>query len=289
MNPALIAALLRYGVPAGMGLAKGIETYSQTGDLGKAATSGLFTGGATFGLGALGEAAAPRLAGMIFGRAPAANAAVTSLAGYSPSVAAAGSGTRAIENATKVLGTTLPGIFQTAGSPLASGLGNIASNFTPGILGPRSGRQGGGDGGGGGVGQTAKDTAGAVLGTFGQNDGGMTQPNLGAGTGLNPSDYLQGAWDLRNPIGAMQNTLALVNQMDRQRMNMANQYQNYMLQAGDTMKQRDLQRGAAAAALKTQLGTQQGLILNGQQQGAALAQQAIGDTGALARTTFNYF
>lgn len=291
MNPALIAALLRYGIPVGAGLAQGVKTFGETGDIGKAATSGLFTGGATFGLGALGEAVAPRLAGAIFRGAPAANTAVTGLAGYSPEVAqAAGqAGTRAAANASRVLGTALPGIFQTAGSPLASGLGSMAASATPGIFGPRTGQQGGGGGGGGGVGQTAKDVAGATFGARGASGGGMTQPELSAGTGLNPNQYLPGAWDINNPIGAMQATLGMVGQMDRQRMGLANQYQNYLLQASDVMKQRDLQRGAAAASLKTQLGTQQGLILNGQQQGAAMAQANIGETGALARTTFNYF
>lgn len=288
MNPALIAALLRYGIPVGAGLAQGVKTFGETGDIGKATTSGLFTGGATFGLGALGEAVAPRLAGAIFRSAPAANTAATGLAGYSPELAqvAGQAGTRAAANATKVLGTALPGIFQTAGSPLASGLGSMAASATPGIFGPRAGQQGGG---GGGVGQTAKDVAGATLGARGASGSGVTQPEMTAATGLNPNQYLPGAWDINNPIGAMQATLGMVGQMDRQRMGLANQYQNYLLQASDVMKQRDLQRGAAAASLKTQLGTQQGLILNGQQQGAAMAQQSIGEAGALARTTFNYF
>jgi hypothetical protein len=288
MNPAVIAALLRYGIPAAMGVGKGIETYQQTGDIGKAATSGLFTGGATLGLGALGEFAAPRLAGAIWGKIPNA-AGASGLATFSPELAQAGqAGARQMSNAvmgTKLLSNTLPGLTQALGSPLAGGLGNVAASMTPGVFGPRSGDSSGQ--GGSGFGRTAQDVTGAVLGAS-KKDSEMVQPQYTAGTGLNPDDYLQGAWGMNNPIGQMQATLGLVGQMDRQRMQLANQYQNFALQAGDTAKSRDLQRNAAMAALKTQLGTQQSLIVNGQQQGASMANQAIADTGALARTQFSY-
>jgi hypothetical protein len=286
MNPAVIAALLRYGIPAAMGIGKGVETYQQTGDIGKAATSGIFTGGATLGLGALGEFAAPRLAGAIWGKIPSAGGA-SGLAAFSPELAQAGqAGARQMANAAignKLLSNTLPGLTQALGSPIASGFGNIAANMTPGVFGPRSGDSSDK----GGLGQTVKDVTGATLGSRRDNSD-MAQPQYTANTGLDPNNYLTGAWDANNPIGAMQASLGLMGQMDRQRMQLANQYQNFMLQAGDTSKSRDLQRGAAMAALKTQLGTQQGLILNGQQQGAALAQQSIADAGALSRTQFNY-
>lgn len=101
-------------------------------------------------------------------------------------------------------------------------------------------------------------------------------------TGLNPLTAF-------GPLGGYQQALGLANQAAQQQALLANQAGNWQLQNTDVMRQRELQRGAAAAQLQTALGTQQGLILEGQKQGGALAQQALADAGALARTQFNYF
>lgn len=179
-------------------------------------------------------------------------------------------------------------LFAGAPGALASGVtgtaGNVARNFAG----------GGGQGGGGGNGpiNTVLGAGGAMYQGNQQQQfqqSGLTQPTYSANTGLNNDQYTMNAWQGANPLGMYQTALRLTNQMDQQRALLANQYGNWELQAGDTAKTRDMQRGAAAASLMTNLGTQQGLILEGQKQGAAMANQSIADAGALARTQFNYF
>ena len=102
------------------------------------------------------------------------------------------------------------------------------------------------------------------------------------------SGYAPGAFAQANPLGGTQGAINTAQQIQRNNMALANLQNNYINQTSETFRQRDLQRQAAMAGLKTQLGTQQGLILSGQQYGAELAKQALADTGALARTTFSY-
>jgi hypothetical protein len=117
---------------------------------------------------------------------------------------------------------------------------------------------------------------------------GLTQPTFQGQAAPNIDQDVQRGFSYVNPIGATQQSIAVGQELQRLAMQNANLEQNYNTQVSDTMKQRDLQRQAAMAGLKTQLGTQQSLILGGQQYGAQLANQALADTGAIARTTFLY-
>lgn len=288
---------------AGLGAALGgIQGYRQSGgDLGatlQSALGGGLTGGLTAGLGmgaqrmagqaiqsALAGGAGARIAPEVF-KASEAVGALRSGGGLSGARQALTQAGLQAPLAQQMQGLDVLGKFAPKAGGLAAGLALplVASPLIDAVGGTAAKAAGGLVEGVGGV---AKGVTGAALGS--RRDGSeMTQPQYTAGTGLDPNRYLMGAFDANNPIGAMQASLGLIGQMDRQRMQLANQYQNFALQAGDTAKSRDLQRNAAMAALKTQLGTQQSLIVNGQQQGASMANQAIADTGALARTQFSY-
>jgi hypothetical protein len=123
----------------------------------------------------------------------------------------------------------------------------------------------------------------------GQNPYAQGATYSGPAAPIDPTQTYLNAATAFNPLGGYQTALGLANQAAQQQALLANQEGNWQLQNSDVMRQRELQRGAASSALMTALGTQQGLILEGQKQGGAMAQQAISDAGALARTQFNYF
>jgi hypothetical protein len=123
----------------------------------------------------------------------------------------------------------------------------------------------------------------------GQNPYAQGATYSGSAAPIDPTQTYLNAATGYNPLGSYQTAMGLANQAAQQQALLANQAGNWQLQNADIVKQRDLQRGAASAALMTALGTQQGLILEGQKQGGAMANQAIADAGALARTQFNYF
>jgi len=152
---------------------------------------------------------------------------------------------------------------------------------------------GGGAQGGGGGGFI--NTAGGLIGTqqnWQRNEqlqkAGLNPWNPQGPAAPNIDPDIQRGFSYVNPLGSTQQSIAVSQELQRLALQNANLMQNYNTQTSDTMKQRDLQRQAAMASLKTQLGTQQGLMLGGQQYGAQLANQALADTGAIARTTYLY-
>ena len=265
--------LLALGLPALLGAAQGGARAAQAGQnplqvLGSAAIGG----GLGFGLGKFG-AAAGEMAGTAASGLPAAAEAGADAPGLM------GSAAHFISNLTPKTVSNAANIATQFGTQALLGNvpGAVASGVT-GAMGPVTRYAGGG--------------AGAILQNQQQQkfqQSGLQQPDFTGSTGLDQGQYTLDAWQEANPLGSLQSALRFANQMDMQRALLANQYNNYNLQASDTERGRELQRGAAAASLKTALGTQQGLILNGQQQGAAMAQNAISEAGALARTQFNYF
>jgi len=86
-----------------------------------------------------------------------------------------------------------------------------------------------------------------------------------------------------NPFGSYQNIIRYTDQMgDQQRKNMIKNIAA-IEPFTDRAKKRDFERNMAAARFRTQLGTQQGLTLQGQRGAQALAQQGMqGATQALA-------
>jgi hypothetical protein len=99
------------------------------------------------------------------------------------------------------------------------------------------------------------------------------------GTGFGPNMVF-------NPLGSYQNILRYTDQMgDQQIRNMVKGIaaaEPYT----DRAKKRDFERNMAAARFRTQLGTQQGLTLQGQKGAQALAQQGMG--GAMSALASNY-
>jgi len=99
------------------------------------------------------------------------------------------------------------------------------------------------------------------------------------GTGFGPNMVF-------NPLGSYQNILRYTDQMgDQQMRNMVKGIaaaEPYT----DRAKKRDFERNMAAARFRTQLGTQQGLTLQGQRGAQALAQQGMG--GAMSALGSNY-
>ena len=101
---------------------------------------------------------------------------------------------------------------------------------------------------------------------------------FGYGTGFGPGMF--------GPTSGYQATLGYTDQMnEQQRKNMiANiaAVEPYT----DRAKKRDFERNMAAARFRTQLGTQQGLTLQGQRGAQALAQQGM--QGAMSALGSNY-
>ena len=100
--------------------------------------------------------------------------------------------------------------------------------------------------------------------------------NFGYQTGFGPISMF-------NPLGDYQSILRYTDQMgDQQRKNMIKNIAA-IEPFTDRAKRRDFERNMAAARFRTQLGTQQGLTLQGQRGAQALAQQGMqGATQALA-------
>ena len=99
------------------------------------------------------------------------------------------------------------------------------------------------------------------------------------GTGFGPNMVF-------NPLGSYQNILRYQTQMgDQQRDQMV---KNLLAvePITDRAKSRDFERNMAAARFRTQLGTQQGLTLQGQMGAQALAQKGM--TGATQALASNY-
>ena len=102
---------------------------------------------------------------------------------------------------------------------------------------------------------------------------------FGYQTGFGPSMVF-------NPAGDYQNILRYQTQMgDQQRKNMIENIAA-IEPFTDRAKRRDFERNMAAARFRTQLGTQQGLTLQGQRGAQALAQQGM--QGATTALTSNY-
>ena len=196
-----------------------------------------------------------------------------------PSILAkAGQAGQAATYGTQALLGGLPG---QVGAGVTGTVGNVARGVT-----------GGGDSSGGGG---LINTAGGMIGTqqnWQRNEqlqkAGLTQPSFQGPAAPNIDPDIQRGFSYVNPVGSTQQAIAVSQELQRLALQNANLMQNYNTQVADTMKQRDSQRQAAMASLKTQLGTQQGLILGGQQYGAQLANQALADTGAIARQTYLY-
>jgi len=160
---------------------------------------------------------------------------------------------------------------------------------------PAAGGYGGGGGGQGGAGVPGGGPINTALGYGGlaQNYQQAEQYNKQGLKTWTPDSgavpqitQLPSAAQLFNPVGPYQGGRQFGLQLQRDQQGLMAQEGNWVLQNSDTEQQRQMQRSAALANLKTQLGTQQSLILNAQQQGAALAQQGLADVGAIARTNF---
>ena len=108
---------------------------------------------------------------------------------------------------------------------------------------------------------------------------GSATGGFGYQTGFGPSMVF-------NPAGDYQNILRYQTQMgDQQRRNMIENIAA-IEPFTDRAKRRDFERNMAAARFRTQLGTQQGLTLQGQRGAQALAQQGM--QGATTALTSNY-
>ena len=104
--------------------------------------------------------------------------------------------------------------------------------------------------------------------------------NFGYGTGFGP--FMQG------PTSGYQAIDRYTQQMGKtQRENMI---KNLLAiePITDRAKSRDFERNMAAARFRTQLGTQQGLTLQGQRGAQALAQQGMGAAGNALTSNYQY-
>ena len=112
-----------------------------------------------------------------------------------------------------------------------------------------------------------------ILESLGSPTGGF-----GYGTGFGPGMEL--------PLSGYQSILRYTDQMsDQQRKNMIKNIAA-VEPFTDRAKRRDFERNMAAARFRTQLGTQQGLTLQGQRGAQALAQQGM--SGAMSALGSNY-
>tara|TARA_R100001443_G_scaffold51899_1_gene63705 strand:- start:1976 stop:2422 length:447 start_codon:yes stop_codon:yes gene_type:complete len=89
-----------------------------------------------------------------------------------------------------------------------------------------------------------------------------------------------------NPLGSYQNILKYQDQMGDQQIGNMVKGITALEPFTDRAKRRDFERNMAAARFRTQLGTQQGLTLQGQRGAQALAQQGM--QGATSGLTSNY-
>ena len=105
--------------------------------------------------------------------------------------------------------------------------------------------------------------------------------NFGYQTGFGPISMF-------NPLGDYQSILRYTDQMsDRQRKQMIKNLAA-IEPFTDRAKRRDFERNMAAARFRTQLGTQQGLTLQGQRGAQALAQQGQQIAGQALTSNYQY-
>ena len=109
---------------------------------------------------------------------------------------------------------------------------------------------------------------------LGDPTGGFNQ-----GTGFGPISMF-------NPLGSYQNILRYQTQMGDQQRDQMIKNLLAIEPITDRAKARDFERNMAAARFRTQLGTQQGLTLQGQVGAQKLAQQGM--TGATTALASNY-
>ena len=104
--------------------------------------------------------------------------------------------------------------------------------------------------------------------------------NFGYGTGFGPGMF--------GPTSGYQSILGYQTQMGKQQRE--NMIKNLLAiePITDRAKSRDFERNMAAARYRTQLGTQQGLTLQGQRGAQALAQQGMGAAGNALTSNYQY-
>ena len=104
--------------------------------------------------------------------------------------------------------------------------------------------------------------------------------NFGYGTGFGPGMF--------GPTSGYQSILGYQTQMGKQQRE--NMIKNLLAiePITDRAKSRDFERNMAAARFRTQLGTQQGLTLQGQKGAQALAQQGMGAAGQALTSNYQY-
>ncbi len=266
MLPALLGAgrfamqALPY-VTAAMGAAPGLRE----GDLGKAALGGglgYFGGGlGSKGIKSVTEKAAGRFAVPMTGPAGAAFAGTQT-----------GQLMSTLGNAAKI-GIPLAGAA--AAVPLIGGLAGAASGPAASVA--------------GGAGKAALGAAGlGRTATFNPEEmGAGPQYQTGAVPQISQYGY-PGLIEQQNPLGPWQANLQYQKQLQDINNQNIRSLANYQLQASDAVKQRDMQRNAAAAQLSTLLATQSQMQLQGQQIAGAQAGQALANIGQIAGTQYRY-
>ena len=91
-----------------------------------------------------------------------------------------------------------------------------------------------------------------------------------------------------NPLGSYQNILRYQDQMSDQQREALSGNLAAIEPFTDRAKRRDFERNMAAARFRTQLGTQQGLTLQGQMGAQALAQDAQRAAGSALASNYQY-
>ena len=150
----------------------------------------------------------------------------------------------------------------------------------------------------GGIPLVAKILAALGIGTFAANemkksaqnrafakamyDQGLGSPTggFGYGTGFGPGMF--------GPTSGYQALIGYTNQMSDAQRNQMIKNLNAIEPFTDRAKRRDFERNMAAARFRTQLGTQQGLTLQGQRGAQALAQQGMGAAGNALTSNYQY-
>lgn len=266
MVPALLTAgrfamqALPY-VTAVMGAAPGLKE----GNLGKAALGaglGYFGGGlGSKGIKSATERAAGRFAVPLTG--PAGSAFANTQVGGLMST---------LGTAAKV-GIPLAGAA--AAVPLIGGLASAASGPAASIA--------------GGTGKAALGAAGlGRTATFNPEEMG-SGPQYPTNAAPDISQYgYPGLVQQQNPLGPWQANLQYQKQLQDVENQNVRKLANYQLQAADVVKQRDMQRNAAAAQLSTMLATNSQMQLQGQQIAGAQAGQALANIGQIAGTQYRY-
>ena len=109
---------------------------------------------------------------------------------------------------------------------------------------------------------------------------GSSTNNFGYQTGFGPGMF--------GPTSGYQAQLGYQTQMGKQQRE--NMIKNLLAiePITDRAKSRDFERNMAAARFRTQLGTQQGLTLQGQRGAQALAQQGMGAAGNALTSNYQY-